>query len=136
MRIRSICIVLALLTGLLASCTAATVQESGCPAIVWYGAPNGIAGEDEGQCRSEEQACATLDYALEQGQRICSQEVCVFYVDQNRRYEQLEWRPPSTAQQFQDWLWSGVYWLPPIIGLIGGWLAAYRLFRRRQGGVR
>ena len=135
MRIRSICIVLALLTGLLVSCTAATVQESGCPAIVWYGAPNGSPGKDEGQCRSEEQACATLDYALKQGQRICSQQVHVFYVDQNRRFEQLQWDPPSTAQQFTDWLWSGVYWLLPIVSLIVGWLVAYWLFRRRRGGV-
>ena len=123
--------VLASLVWLLFIVGRVVAQGDSCPAIVTHGAPGGTPGKNEGDCTLE--ACATFEYALEQGQNLCSQEVHVFYVDENREFEELEWRMPSTENQTEDRWLAILSRIGPAPGLLAGWLLglilAYVLFK-------
>ena len=72
-----VCISIGLLIGLPRP---AVAQAGGCEAFVYFGSPGGVQGKDVGECRTQEQACASMEYALDQGKKVCSQVVYVTYV--------------------------------------------------------
>ena len=112
----------------------AVAQTGGCEAFVYFGSPGGVQGQDVGECKTEEQACASLEYALEQGKQVCNRAVYVNYTSPTKSYRVVTWQPPTTPdQEMKDSVRVILPWLGAAGGLVLGWLAAVVIQRRVQG---
>lgn len=127
---RTFWICLALFAGLLLIASEVGAQDANCGASVWYGAPKGVAGRDEGLCDSSAKACATFEYALSQGQVQCKQLVAVFFEDQNKNYQAAKW-----VAQSANWPSEIGFWSIPLITLVIGLVAGWWWQMRGSGGV-
>jgi hypothetical protein len=97
-------------------------QPAACPVQVYYGP----GGQDKGDCSNDHDGlCATRDYALQQGLRICPREVQMISEGLLRD----TYRTPSAAlRRPVDWAIAGAYWLAPwLIGGAVGWWVGRRL---------
>jgi hypothetical protein len=112
----------------------AVAQTGDCEAFVYFGSPGGVQGQDVGECKTKEQACASLEYALEQGKQVCSRAVYVNYTSPTESYRVVTWRPTTTPdQELTDSVQPILPWLGAAGGLVLGWLAAVVIQGKVQG---